>query len=205
VTPSLSANDHKKRQYSGKKRRLAMREHELVRFDQTDDSWARIGDVWTRCIFMGPENSPAAPVGLAIKAGPDVGDLIAGKRSFDTTTVLTVLSGRVMHDGRWLEKGDMYVAPPGDVNGDLLFGPDGGMIFLMFDKRSGLTPRFADEGDQANFDRELRKDVEAVASGKVEKSVSILPLRTTPMPGRAIAFWTVEEVAEYRKMTGGEW
>lgn len=184
---------------------LTKREIEVVKFDQIDSNWAQLGDIWTRCIFIGPANSPTSPVGLAIKAGPDVGDLIAGKRSFGTTTVMTVLSGTVMHDGRWMSKGEMYVSPPDDVNGDLLFGPEGGMIFIMFDKRSGLVPKFVDPADQANFDQTLRTDVEAVASGQTERSVSLLPLRTKPTPGRAIVFKTIQEVAEYRKATGSDW
>ena len=183
----------------------AQRAIEIVKFDQIDANWAQLGQIWTRCIFIGPANNPNSPVGLAIKAGPDVGDLIAGKRSFGTTTVMTVLSGTVMHDGRWMAKGEMYVSPPHDSNGDLLFGPDGGMIFLMFNKRSGMVPTFADETDQANFDKSLRKDVEDVAAGRSEKSVPILPLRTKPTPGRAIVFKTIEEVAEYRRTTGTEW
>lgn len=181
------------------------RQIEIVKFDQIDTSWAQLGEVWTRCIFIGPANSPNSPVGLAIKAGPDVGDLIAGKRSFATTTVMTVLSGTVMHDGRWMSKGEMYVSPPNEINGDLLFGPKGGMIFLMFDKRAGMVPTFIDEADQANFDKVLRRDVEDVAAGRCEKSVSILPLRTKPTPGRAIVYKTIEEVEEYRRITGTDW
>jgi hypothetical protein len=183
----------------------APRAIEIVKFDQTDANWAQLGEVWTRCIFIGPANNPNSPVGVAIKAGPDVGDLIAGKRSFGTTTVMTVLSGTVMHDGRWMSRGEMYASPPHEMNGDLLFGPSGGMIFLMFNKRSGIVPTFADKTDQEKFDSSLRTDVEAVAAGRLEKSIALLPLRTKPTPGRAIVFKTIEEVAEYRKATGTEW
>jgi hypothetical protein len=178
---------------------------EVARFDELDDSWVQTGGLWTRCVFMGPRNSPGSPVGVAMKADRDLGDFIAGKRSFDTTTLTVVLSGTVMHDGRWMSKGDFYVAPPHDINGDLVFGPEGGVIFMMFDNRSGLIPTFADAGDQANFDRLLRKDVEAVAAGQHEKSVAILPLRDDFTKARAITHRTVDEVAQYRAQTGTEW
>jgi hypothetical protein len=142
---------------------------------------------------MGPKNSPDSPVGIAIKADRDLGDHVGGKRSFDTTTMTVVLAGTVMHDGRWMSKGDFYVAPPGDVNGDLVFGPEGGVIFMMFDNRSGMVPKFADAKDQANFDRQS------------ETSVAILPLRDEYTKGRAITHRTVEEVAQYRAETGTEW
>lgn len=178
---------------------------EVARFNELDETWVQTGGLWSRCVFMGPKNSPDSPVGIAMKAERDMGDFIAGKRSFDTTTLLVVLSGKVMHDGRWMSKGDFYVAPPHEVNGDLLFGPDGGVIFLMFDNRSGMIPRFVDARDQANFDQLLRKDVEAVASGREERSVAILPLRDYFTKARAITHRTIQDVAKYRAETGTEW
>jgi hypothetical protein len=178
---------------------------EIVKFDTLDDSWARLGGLCTRCIFMGPKNNPDSPIGVAIRAERDVGDLVAGKRSFGTTTAMTVLSGSVMHDGRWMVQGEMYISPPDEPNGDLLFGPEGAVIFLMFDKRSGMVPRFSNPGDQANFDNLLRADVEAVASGVREQSVSILPLRTEFTKDRAIVYTTHDQVAKYRQRTGTDW
>lgn len=181
------------------------RKIEIAKFDELDDSWVQTGQVWTRFIFIGPGHKPDSPVGVAITAGPDVGDFIAGRRSFPTTNVLTVLSGQLQHDGRWMSRGDIYSSPPGEVAGDLLFGPDGAVIFIMFNRRSGIIPTFADPTDQANFDRYHRKDVEEVAAGKVERSVPILPLRTFTTPARAIVCNTVAEVEEYRKKAGPEW
>lgn len=177
----------------------------IVKFDELDESWVQTGGLWTRCVFMGPKNNPDGPVGVAIKADRDVGDMVAGKRSFNTTTAMTVLSGLVMHDGKWMSPGDMYLSPPNEVSGDLLFGPEGAVIFILFDKRSGMVPSFASDADQANFDKKFRKDVEDVAMGKCEKSVSILPPRAEHMTGRAIVYNTVEEVERYRKETGTEW
>src|SRR3546814_11408296 len=77
-----------------------------------------------------------------------------------------VLSGNVMHDDRWLSPGDFYVSPPGEVAGSFVFGSEGAIIFIMFDNRSGMVPKFADANDQANFDEHFRKDVEAVATGQ---------------------------------------
>ena len=178
---------------------------EVARFNELDGSWAQIGRVWTRCVFIGPSHDPASPVGVAIRADRTVADRVGGRRSFPTGTMMIVLSGLVMHDGQWLKPGEFYVAPPNDMNGDLLFGPDGAVVFFMFDKRSGMVPMFADPADQANFDRDLRPDVEAVAAGRVEKSVSLLPLRDKYTPGRAIVFNSVEEVERYRAEAGTDW
>lgn len=183
----------------------AQRAIEIAKFDVLDDTWVQTGGLWTRCVFIGKKNNPDSPVGIAIKAGRDVGDLVAGKRAFSTTTMTVVLSGTVMHDGKWMSQGDIYVSPPNDMSGDLLFGPEGAVIFMMFDKRSGLAPKFANKNDQANFDKLLRKDVDEVASGKIEKSVAILPLRDKYTEGRAIVYNTVEEVAKYRAETGTDW
>src|SRR3546814_19938876 len=70
------------------------------------------GGLWTKCVFVGPENCPDSPVGIAIKADGGVADYVAGKRSFGTTTMTVVLRGNVMHDGRWMSQGDMYMSPP---------------------------------------------------------------------------------------------
>lgn len=178
---------------------------EIAKFDEMDDSWARAGGLWTRCVFLGPKNNPDAPIGIAIRADRDVGDLVAGRRSFATPTVMAVLCGTVMHDGRWMAPGDVYVSPADEMSGDLLFGPEGGVIFIMFNKRSGIVPRFEDETDQKNFDATMRAEVEDVAAGKCEKSVSILPPRTNCTPGRAIKYNTIAEVDAYRKQVGSEW
>jgi hypothetical protein len=178
---------------------------DIARFNELDDSWVQTGGLWTRCVFIGNKNDPGSPVGIAIKADRQVGDRIAGKRSFNTTTMTVVLSGTVMHDGKWMTAGDFYVAPPNEANGDLVFGSEGGVIFMIFDDRSGILPKFVDEKDQARFDQTLRADVEAVAAGQCEKSVAILPLRDEYTQGRAVVFRTLEEVQRYRDATGTEW
>jgi hypothetical protein len=119
--------------------------------------------------------------------------------------MLVVLSGTVMHDDRWLSAGDFYVSPPNEFSGNLMFGSQGATIFLMFDNRSGMVPTFEDERDQANFDRAFRKDVEAVAVGKAEVSVPILPLREDYTRGRAVVFRTFKAVEQYRRQTGTDW
>src|SRR3546814_18835049 len=70
------------------------------------------------------------------------------------------------------------------VAGSFVFGSEGAIIFIMFDNRSGMVPKFADANDQVNFDEHFRKDVEAVATGQCEKTVAILPLRATYTRGR---------------------
>ena len=178
---------------------------DIARFNEIDDTWVQTGGLWTRFVFIGEKNSPDSPVGVAMKVDRELGDRIAGKRSFDTTTMTVVLSGTVMHDGRWMKPGDFYVAPPNDVNGDLVFGSEGAVIFMIFDKRAGIVPKFLEEKDQARFDRTLRTDVEAVATGQCEKSVAILPLREEYTKGRAVVFRTLEAVQQYRAETGIDW
>jgi hypothetical protein len=175
---------------------------EFANFTETDGSWVQTGDTWTRCVFIGDPNSPDAPLGLVIKCDRDVGDYIAGKRSFNTATMMVVLAGTVLHDGRWMLPGEIYMSPPNDVNGDLLFGPKGGVIFIMFNKRSGMIPKFVDARDQANFDKLLRKDVEDVATGKCEKPVAILPARDFYVKDRAIVYKTIAEVERYKAQAG---
>src|SRR3546814_2221744 len=97
------------------------------------------------------------------------------------------------------------LSPPGEVAGSFVFGSEGAIIFIMFDNRSGMVPKFADANDQANFDEHFRKDVEAVATGQFEKTVAILPLRDTYTRGRAVVCNTMEEAEEYRRQTGTEW
>jgi len=175
---------------------------EIARFNELDEAWVHDGGVSTRCIFVGPRNNSNGPVGMAIKVDKDVGDRIAGRHSFSTTTMMVVLTGEVMHDGRWMTKGDIYVCPPGQMSGDLLFGSEGGVIFIMFEKRSGIIPQFEDPADQARFDQFCRSDAELVASGSVEKSVTILPPRDNYTRNRAITYYTVADVAAYREKSG---
>ncbi|MBB6123398.1 hypothetical protein [Sphingobium subterraneum] len=178
---------------------------DIAKFDELDETWVQTGRLWTRCVFIGAPNNPNSPLGVAIKAAPDAGDLVAGKRSFGTTTMTVILSGTVMHDGKWMSQGDIYMAPPNEMNGDLLFGPEGAVMFIMFDCRSGIIPTFADPDDQARFDASMRADVEDVAAGKYEKTVALLPPREHHTKGRAIVFETVEAVAKYRAETGTDW
>lgn len=178
---------------------------DVARFNELDDSWVQTGGLWTRCVFIGEKNSPDSPVGVAIKADREIGDHVAGRRSFGTTTMTVLLSGSVMHDGRWMKPGDFYVAPPNDVNGDLVFGSEGAVLFIIFDNRSGIIPKFVDADDQARFDETLRADVEAVAAGRIERSVALLPLRDAYTKGRAVVFRTLEAVQQYRMETGTEW
>ena len=178
---------------------------EITKFDVPDEKWVRTGGISTRCVFMGPENNPDGPVCATIKADREVSDLVASKRAFGTATMMVVLSGTVMHDGNWMSVGDMYVSPPGEMNGDLVFGPEGAVIFFMFAKRSGMIPQFSDPKDQQSFDQLLRKDLEAIAAGRLEKSVPILPLKEEHTKGRAIVFETIEAVEEYREKHASAW
>src|SRR3546814_19174955 len=78
------------------------------------------------------------------------------------------------------------------MNGDLVFGPDGAVLFILFDKRSGILPKFLSKKEQDNFDRLFRKDAEENASGKSERSVAIFPLRDEHTDDRIIKFDTLE-------------
>src|SRR3546814_8103189 len=55
---------------------------EIIKFDEPDETWVKTGGLWTKCVFVGPENCPDSPVGIAIKADGGVADYVAGKRSF---------------------------------------------------------------------------------------------------------------------------
>lgn len=178
---------------------------EITKFDVPDESWVQTGNMWTKCSFMGAPNNPNGPVCVSIKAGRDVSDLIASKRAFGTTTMMVVLAGTVMHDGRWMSVGDIFVSPPHELNGDMLFGPEGAVVFFMFAKRSGMIPEFADKNDQENFDTKLRRDLEEVALGKAENTVPIFPTREEHVKGRAIVFDTIEDVEQYRAENPAAW
>src|SRR3546814_10724338 len=110
-----------------------------------------------------------------------------------------VLRGYVMHDGRWMSQGDMYMSPPDEMNGDLVFGPDGAVLFILFDKRSGILPKFLSKKEQDNFYRLFRKDAEETASGKSERSVAIFPLRDEHTDDRIIMIDTLEAAERYRR------
>src|SRR3546814_15588119 len=84
----------------------------------------------------------------------------------------------------------------------LVFGPDGAVLFILFDKRSGILPKFLSKKEQDNFDRLFRKDAEEIASGKSERSVAIFPLRDEHTDDRIIMFDTIEEVERYRSEAG---
>src|SRR3546814_14058330 len=117
---------------------------DIAKFNEVDDSWVQTGGLWTRCIFIGKTNSPDAPVGNALKADREIGDRVAGKRSFDTTTMTVVLSGHVMHDDRWLSPGDFYVSPPGEGAGRFAFGSEGATILIILATPTCTVPTFSD-------------------------------------------------------------
>src|SRR3546814_4217023 len=79
------------------------------------------------------------------------------------------------------------------MNGVLVFGPDGAVLFILFDKRSGILPKFLSKKEPDNFDRLFRKDAEEIASGTRERSVAIFPLRDEHTDDRIIMFDRSEE------------
>lgn len=165
--------------------------------------WVESGGVKFSALFYGGINSPDAPVGVFVKADRDVGDLIAGKHSHDTPTMIIVIDGAIELDGDWLQKGDMSVAESGVCRGDLVVGPYGATFMTLFAKRSGIVPTFADQDDQAAFDETMRDDVTAVARGEVEKSFALLPARATYKNRRGVVFNDIAEVDVWNARGGG--
>jgi hypothetical protein len=80
----------------------------------------------------------------------------------------------------------MQVVAPGVEHGDLVIGPHGATLMLLFAKRSGVLPTFVDSGDQSAFDTKCRAAAELVAVGKAEDSFVLLPPRAEYTPRRGI-------------------
>lgn len=167
----------------------------IVRFDDTADAdWVHCAAVDFHSVFIGARNDPAAPVGIVVRAGRDVGDRIASTRIHPTATFTVVTNGTIQYDGRWMRSGEIHVAPAGIAHGDVVVGPQGATWFILFSQRSGLVPQFADPDDQRRFDSELRPAVQRVAHGLAETSVAILPLRENYSVRRGIKVLDVSDV-----------
>jgi hypothetical protein len=175
----------------------------VVSFGEVGSDWIEIADgLFCNTMFIGKDNDPDSPAFEIVKAGRDVGDRIAGLRTHSSACFAVVVEGTVQLDGRWLGVGDIEVVPPGVPHGDTVVGPDGAVFTIMFGQRSGMVPAFVDAGDQKRFDQLYRADVEAVASGKTEKTVALLPARDTYTPRRGVGITDPDEVA--RLMTAAQ-
>lgn len=173
----------------------------VVRFDSSDSTpdWVTHGAMRYRCLFIGGEGDPAAPIGVVVRAGEDVGDRISSTRTHSTAAMTVVIDGTIQYDGRWMKPGDIHIGPADAAHGDLVVGPCGATFFILFAQRSGLVPRFADADDQLRFDAELRDAVERVAKGVAETSVAIFPLRTDYSKRRGIKVLDSTEVAALKR------
>lgn len=167
--------------------------------EHVDSEWVVAGEVAFNALFIQSQCDPEAPVGVAVKAGRDVGDLLAGRRTFDTPSFTVVLSGLLQLDGRWLRPGDLQIVPAGRTAGDTVVGPDGATFFMMFAKRRGMVAQFEDPEDRDLFARQCEAEVLAVASGKVERAVALLPQRTKHTARRGVALTTLADVEAYKQ------
>ena len=168
----------------------------VVSFSEVDKDWIKVADdIFCNTMFIGANNDPDCPAFEIVKAGRDVGDRIAGLRSHSSACFVVVVEGTVQLDGRWLGVGDIEVVPPEVTHGDTLVGPEGAVFTTMFGQRSGMVPAFVDAGDQERFDYLYRAGVEAVASGKAEKPVALVPARDIYTPRRGVGITDPEEVA----------
>lgn len=173
----------------------------IVRFENAheDAGWVRCGGLQFRSIFIGPPRDPKAPVGIVVRAGVDVGDRVASTRTYATATMTVVTEGAMQIDGRWMKPGDIHITPAGVPHGDLVVGPRGATVFILFAERSGLIPEFADPNDQRRFDTELRAAVEIIAHGFDEISAPIFPLRDDYSPRRGIKVLDLADVESLKR------
>jgi hypothetical protein len=148
--------------------------------------WVGDGGIQFNTLYFGAGDPTDAPVALFLKADGNVGDRIAGLRTHSVPVLQTVIEGDAQIDGRWCVKGDMQLVAPGVEHGDLVIGPHGATLMLLFAKRSGVLPAFVDSGDQSRFDTTCRATAELVAAGKSEASFVLLPPRPEHTPRRGI-------------------
>lgn len=150
-----------------------------------DANWVGDGGIRFGALFFGRHADPGSPVAVFLKADRNVADRIAGERVHGTPVMLAVVAGSAQIDGQWLLPGEMQVVRQGISHGDLVVGPEGVTLLMLFAKRSGLVPRFVDSGDQERFEP-LRSAVEAAGTGVDERPFVLLPARPTHRPRRGI-------------------
>ncbi|MGV9797377.1 hypothetical protein ACWDTP_04890 [Mycobacterium sp. NPDC003449] len=150
-----------------------------------DAGWVGDGGILFNALFFGRRGEADSPVAIFLKADRDVADRIAGERVHDTPVMLTVVDGSAEIDGRWFLPGEMQIVEAGVPHGDLVVGPEGVTLLLLFAKRSGLPPRFTDSADAQRFE-DLRGSVAAAASGLSEDPFTLLPARPTHRGRRGI-------------------
>lgn len=148
--------------------------------------WVGCGYLRFDALYFGGVNDPDSPVAIFVIASPDTGDRVAGLRTHDTQVLIAVISGSIELDGAWFGQGDMQFVKKGAPHGDLVVGPEGATFVIFFSRRKGMIPSFIEEEDRENFDRDLRVSVEAVAAGKSEESVALLPPRRVHRARRGI-------------------
>ncbi len=158
----------------------------IVSVHNADTDWVASGDTQFSALYFGERKTPTSPVALFVRAGKEVGDRIAGLRTHETPVMIVIMAGSAEIDGRWLVPGQIEVIPEGVPHGDMVVGPDGVTLLLLFARRSGLIPTFVDPADQSAFEEDLRSGVELAAQGLSEESVALLPPRETHTPRRGI-------------------
>lgn len=150
-----------------------------------DTNWVGDGGIRFDALFFGRHNDPESPVAVFLKADRNVADRIAGERIHDTPVLLAVVAGTAQIDGQWFIPGEMQIVRAGVPHGDLVVGPEGATLLMLFAKRTGLPPQFSDPDDQERFEL-LRSAVDGVAAGIEERPFVLLPPRPTHRPRRGI-------------------
>lgn len=150
-----------------------------------DANWIGENGIRFDALFFGQRNDAASPVGVFLKADRNVADRIAGERIHATTVMLAVVTGSAQIDGQWFLPGEMQVVAPGVPHGDLVVGPEGATLLMLFAQRSGLPPQFTEADDQDRF-APLRSAVERAAAGVDETPFVLLPPRPTHRPRRGV-------------------
>jgi hypothetical protein len=158
----------------------------IVSVHGNEAGWVGDGGIRFNALYFGAGEPSSAPVAVFLKADDNVGDYIAGLRTHPTPVAQVVVAGSAQIDGRWCSVGDIQVVAAGVEHGDLVVGPRGVTLMIMFAERSGVIPAFVDPDDQTRFDIACRTGAEAVAAGESEDSFVFLPARPDYTPRRGI-------------------
>jgi hypothetical protein len=165
-----------------------------------DANWVGEAGIRFNALFFGQRNDPNSPVAVFLKADRDIADRIAGQRVHDTAVMLAVVAGSAQVDGQWFLPGEMQVVGAGVPHGDLVVGPEGVTLLMLFAQRCALPPKFTDPDDQRRFEP-IREAVERAASGTDENPFVLLPPRPTHQPRRGVGI-AVQAEAEARMNQG---
>jgi len=94
--------------------------------------------------FMGDD--PDRPVVTCSVAPPNPDGLeTAPAHSHSSDTIRIVVKGRFKVGTKWYEAGEMRIQEAGRIYGPEVVGPDGCKQIVIFEKRSSVTPKYAND------------------------------------------------------------